>query len=304
MAEARIFVTGASGLIGRAVLERIERRGGAQVVALSRRAQSDRPRVTWLRGDLDDVAGFAGALSGCDIVLHLGATTGRAPASVHRRVNLDATIALLAAARSARVPRFVFASSIAAGYPEHRRYPYAAAKHAAEAAIAGSDLDWTILRPTIVFGTASGPFPTLLAHADAPFTPLFGPGSVRVQPICVDDLAAHVVDALFDASTSRESIELGGAQVLSFRELLNRLRVACGRAPNRFLRLPLTASIHAAWVAERCVGARLPLQAGQLYAFRYDSTATPCAFTESRRASLTPLDAAIELLTKASGRGR
>lgn len=303
MAEARIFVTGASGLIGRAVIDQLERRGGAHVVALSRRAQSDRPRVTWLRGDLEDVAGFAGAIAGCDSLLHLGATTGRAAASVHRRVNFDSTIALLAAARAAQVARFVFVSSIAAGYPEQIRYPYAAAKRDAEAAVMASAFEWTILRPTIVFGAASGPFPTLLAHADAPITPLFGPGTVRVQPILVDDVAARIVDALFDPTTRRATIELGGPAVLSFRELLIQLRAACGRAPNRFLRLPLAATIRAAWVAERCVGARLPLQAGQLYAFRYDSTAAPCAFTQARRASLTPLDAAIALLTKASGRG-
>ncbi len=301
MPSNRIFVTGASGFIGRALLEQARHDGLESIRALSRSAQVDRENLEWIRGDLADVAAFASRLAGCDTLLHLGASTGRASRSEHERINLQATRSLMRAARDANVARFVFVSTIAAAYPEVDRYPYAAAKRAAEEAVSASALDWTILRPTIVLGQAGGIGPVLLDFAKRARTPLFGEGSVRVQPIGERDVARLVLEAMRDPGTRHQTIDLGGPDVLTFRELLRRLRSALGQEPGKFLRLPLRPAMSALWLLERCIGARLPVLAGQLYAFRYDSTARQSAFLDQRMPKIARIDALIADLARGAG---
>src|SRR5688572_13197486 len=185
----RIFVTGGSGLIGRALLESLAVDGLESVRALTREKRAAQAGVEWVEGDLGNVDLWSARLDGCDALLHLGASTGRASAALHARINLEATRSLVRAARDARVTRMVFVSTIAAAYPELERYPYAAAKREAEASVRASTLDWTILRPTIVLGAAGGIGPMLVSLARRRRTPLFGKGSVRVQPIGARDVA-------------------------------------------------------------------------------------------------------------------
>ena len=301
METKRIFITGASGLIGRALLTRLAADGTECVRALSRSPREGRAGLEWVRGDLAQVDTWAAQLNGCSAVLHLGASTGRAFASEHRRINSEATRSLVRAVRDAGVPRLVFVSSIAAAYPELDRYPYAAAKLAAEEAVRASAQAWTILRPTIVLGAGGGVGPTLLGFARSARTPLFGDGSVRVQPIGALDVARLILDAMRDDSTARETIDLGGPDVLTFAELLSRLRIAVGRKPGKFLRLPLGAAMSMAWAGERMFGPRLPVLAGQLYAFRYDSTAQRSSFLDARMPRLSRIDALIAELVKDVG---
>ncbi|MEO6709795.1 MAG: NAD(P)H-binding protein [Planctomycetota bacterium] len=303
MSSKRIFVTGASGLIGRALLESLAVDALESVRALTRQKRAEGGGVEWIEGDLGHVDFWASALEGCDSLLHLGACTGRASAEEHARINLEATRSLVRAARDARVKRMVFVSTIAAGYPELDRYPYAAAKREAEASVSASTLDWTIVRPTIVLGTAGGIGPMLVGLARKRRTPLFGAGLVRLQPIGARDTADLIIQALRDPTTLRETIDLGGPDVLTFTELLTRLRVAVGREPKGLLHLPLKPAMAAAWTFERLFGPRLPVLAGQLYAFRYDSTARRSGFLDARMARMTRIDALIAELARGGDHG-
>jgi nucleoside-diphosphate-sugar epimerase len=312
-----LFVTGGGGLIGRELLAAVAADGDLRVRALSRSprapgtaqgavsgaavGESESGAVEWVQGDLLDPAPWMTRLEGCRAILHLGASTGRASAAVHRAVNLEATRALVRAARDARVARFVFVSSIAATYPEVTRYPYAAAKQEAEHAVRVSSLDWTVLRPTIVLGSRGGPGPALAAFARRSRTPIFGPGLVRVQPLGAADCARLILESTRDPGTSRQSIDLGGPDVLTFRELLVRLRTAQGQEGERFLQLPLGPALWAAWGLERLLGPRLPVLAGQLYPFRYDSTAQPSSFLDARMPLLSRIDAVLAGLVRELG---
>src|SRR5688572_5567677 len=95
----RIFVTGASGLLGEALLERLRGDAVEKVRALSRADRTGDDRVEWVRGDLAELGAWAPRLEGCDALLHLGASTGRASAAEHARINHDATRSLVRAAR-------------------------------------------------------------------------------------------------------------------------------------------------------------------------------------------------------------
>ena len=303
MSQPRIFVTGASGLIGRAVLERLREDGLECVRALSRQPHADSEGVEWVRGDLSSTDAWTARLEGCVALLHLGASTGRVAAALHQRTNAQGMRSLVRAVRDAGIARFLFTSSIAAAYPEVDRYPYAASKRAAEETLRASTLDWTILRPTIVLGREGGVAPALLSFARKPRTPLFGDGRVRVQPIGARDVARLILEALRDGSTTREVLDVGGPDVLTFAELLSRLRVALGQEPGKFLRIPLGPAMSMAWAAERLIGPRLPVLAGQLYAFRYDSTARASRFLDARMPKLMRIDALIAELTAGAAHG-
>jgi len=285
---SRLFLTGGTGFVGRRVIDRLvrERR---ETVALVRSAENQLlDTVTPVRGDLLDPASYRDALSGCDTVLHLAALTGNAAASEHRRINLTGTTELLRQARKAGVRRFLFVSTIAAGFPDLRRYPYAQAKLEAESAVRESELETLIVRPTMVLGQDSPILAALARLAAMPILPIFGRGDTPVQPIHVEDLSRlllQIVDSLeFDGAT----IELGGSTILTIEELLREIGARTGNA-GRSLHLPLAPLLLLLAAVEPMVGRWLPLTTGQLGSFRFDGTARPDEFWRKHRGELSSL---------------
>lgn len=297
-----VFVTGASGFIGRRVVPRLCA-AGHRAVCLSRsagpRESEAAGQVAWVSGKLEDPSTYRDALAGCGAVVHLAALTGKARASAYEAANVDATRALIAAAKEAGVSRFVHVSTIAVRYPEKRAYPYARSKEAAEALVRESGLRWTILRPTIVLGPGSSIFESLRSLAGLPVTPMFGDGRTRVQPIHVDDVALAIADAVDDESCAGAEIDLGGPEELTFEELLRRIQVQVKGRESSVLHLPMVSTMACLRVAEPLFLPVMPVTAGQLYAFRYDSTAEDSAFLAARKGGL----ASVEAMLAASAEG-
>jgi nucleoside-diphosphate-sugar epimerase len=277
----RVFLTGATGFIGRHFLHQLTGSRIASVVCLVRDpehlralAPSELP-LTAVSGALEEPATYVEALARCDVVCHLAALTGNARAAAHDAVNAEGTRTLVEAARGAGVPRFLHVSTIAVRYPERERYPYARAKESAERIVRGSGLDFAIVRPTIVLGSGSPIGQNLLALARAPVTPMFGDGRTKVQPVDVTDVAACLIALMERESLGGGTYELGGADVLTFDELLGEIcREARGREP-RIVHLPVDLIIGVLRLAERLSPFPLPVGSGQFYAFRYDNDAAP-----------------------------
>jgi NADH dehydrogenase len=290
----RLFVTGGNGFLGTRLVAELTARG-AQVICLSRGTPtvSTAGSCTWVPADLRQPESYAHALSGADAVIHLAAATGTAPARVHQEVNARGTADLVRATVGAGVSRFLFVSSIAAGFGDVRRYPYAQAKLAGEEAVRRSGLRHVILRPTIVLGPGAPVLAGLRRLARLPLVPLFGGGKARVQPIHVQDLATRIAGVVEDDWFNGETLEVGGPEVVTMRELLQEIgRLDRGRTP---IMLPLPVGLPSAllWAAERA-GAPLPVTAGQLASFVQDGTAEPGNLTHSREADLIPLSMMLQ----------
>ena len=94
-----------------------------------------------MTGDLSAPDVWTARLAGCETVLHLAAVTGKARTADFHAINAEGTRVLLERARAAGVSRFIFVSSIAAGFADQRHYPYAVSKVEAEQAVLASGLD-------------------------------------------------------------------------------------------------------------------------------------------------------------------
>ena len=273
----RIIVTGASGFIGRALVSRLREAQCGEVLCLSRSAGSRLPADSgrsfkWVRGDILQPDGFREELRGSDVVFHLAASTGNSSEEVHRRVNYEGTRLLTDACREAGVRRMIYVSSIAAAYKDLSDYPYARSKRDAEQVVESSGLDATIVRPTIVLGKGSPIAATLLKLAALPLVPVFGKGTVRIQPIHVDDVARGLVESAVEAGTIGEIVELGGPQVITWDDFFRLARQVSGKGKTRLIHLPLWFVLPVLRSLERVAGSRMPVTAGQLSAFRHEGT--------------------------------
>lgn len=279
-----LVLTGATGFVGRHLLAALRDAHSsaatpARAVTLLLRdpaalSQQARP-AEWqtVRCDLARGPVPVGAIPTGSVVVHLAAATGRLSPAVMREVNVEGTRRLVAASVAAGASHLIFVSSVAAGFADRRWYHYAEAKREAEAIVANSGLAYTIVRPTMVFGTGSPVQKGLesLALGGAPI--VLGTGEVQVQPIHVDDLAQLLLALAAQPPSLSETIDAGGARSLSMRALLGQIRQAHGRPARRTWSVPLALPRTLLALAERVVGSRLPVTAGQLASFVNDSTA-------------------------------
>jgi uncharacterized protein YbjT (DUF2867 family) len=237
MTQGTVLVTGANGFVGRHVVRALVPRS-EMVRAMVR---SDRGAAVLagvdcdlVRGDVTDPESLRAAVTGCDAVVYLVAIlAGRAGA--FDRVIAQGTRNLLEAAREAGVRRWVQMSVLGASRETKDLVPYFHAKWEAEEAVRASGLPHAILRPSFVFGPDGGLVPRLARIARlAPVTPILGPGTQRLQPIWVDDVAEIV--ARCASGEQNGLLELGGPDVVSWNELWTRLKTALGtRRPDLHL---------------------------------------------------------------------
>ena len=228
----RVLVIGATGLIGSAVVARLldaghEVRGLARNTARARRCsaatrngcRSTSPRATrpedWLA-----------CLAGIDAVVNCAGVLQDSPINSTRGVHADGVGALFAACERAGVRRVVHLSAI--GVDRETPTEFSRTKREGDEALMRRDLDWVILRPSVVLGPAayggSALFRGLAALPILPVMPDTGP----LQIVQLDDVVATVLFFLAPAAPSRVALDLAGPERLSFAEIVCRYRAWLG----------------------------------------------------------------------------
>jgi NADH dehydrogenase len=231
-----ILLTGATGVVGSAVLRRLTA-SGQPVRCLVRDPKGlseQRVRVQIVLGDLANPSSFRNALRGVDTVIHLAASIRDQPRTSIEELNGVATMRLVRAAERAGVRRFVFFSAL--GASRHSRTRFFRSKALAEEAVAASDLAATVFTPSIIY-TPGDPWLTLLQRLSwLPAMPISGSGSALYQPIWAEDAAAAVLAALDGADVGR--FELAGPEQLSYDGIVRLALRSWGRR-RRLLHVPL-----------------------------------------------------------------
>jgi NADH dehydrogenase len=211
-----VLVTGGTGFIGEALCRELDERGH-DVTALSR-SPGDAdfpPGVETVAADVTDAGSIADAFEGQDAVYNLVALSPLYDTRgdrTHDRVHLGGTENAVRAAGEAGVPRFIQVSALDAD--PGGSTAYLRAKGEAEAVVMESDLDWTIFRPSVVFGDG-GEFVSFTKQLTTPYvTALPGGGRTRFQPIHQEDMVHILADGLGDDHVG-ETYEIGGPEVLT-----------------------------------------------------------------------------------------
>ena len=220
-----VLVAGGTGFIG-SYLCRALAEGGHDVTALSRSGGETPDGVDVVTGDVTDYDSVAGAVEGRDAVVNLVALSPlfepKGGNVMHDRIHRGGTENLVRAAEDGGVDGFVQLSAL--GADPDGDTAYIRAKGQAEEIVRESGLDWTIFRPSVVFGEGGEfvSFTKRLKGMFAPGVPLYplpGGGKTRFQPIHVEDLVPMLVDALEADEHVGETYEIGGPETLTLRQV-------------------------------------------------------------------------------------
>ncbi|MFC7142376.1 complex I NDUFA9 subunit family protein [Halosimplex aquaticum] len=228
-----VLVAGGTGFVGTELCRALADRGH-DVTAMARHPdEASLPdAVETVAGDVTDRESVAAAVAGRDVVVNLVALSPLfepdSGSGAHDRIHRGGTANLVAAAEDRGVDRFVQMSAL--GADAGGSTAYLRAKGAAEEVVRASDLDWTIVRPSVVFGDG-GEFVGFTKLLTTPYvTGLPGGGSTRFQPIWVGDLAPMLADCAAGDRHVGRTYELGGHEVLTLADVTRAVYRAEGKS--------------------------------------------------------------------------
>lgn len=215
-----LALTGGTGFVGRATIDRALAEGH-EVRALTRRPQPAHDGVSWVSGALDDPSSLAALVDGADAVIHIAGVVNAPDRAGFVTGNVDGTRAVVTAAGNRRL---VHVSSLSAREPQLSVYGWS--KREAEAVVAASNSDWTIVRPTGVYGPGDTELRDMFRMARLGLAFLPPPG--RVSLIHVEDLARLLV-TLAAQPGGCEMYEVDDGETLTHADLAAVIGRAVGR---------------------------------------------------------------------------
>ncbi len=245
MNPRRVVIIGGTGFIGSAIANRLTAAGVSVLIPTRRRSRAGHvlllPNAEVVEADVHDPAALVGLFAGADAVINTVGVLHSRPGSPYgpgfARAHVELPQKIVAACRTAGVRRLVHISALGAdadGPSEYQR-----SKAAGEAAIrsTGADLDWTILRPSVVFGRGDR-FLNLFAELARtfPVLPLAG-AKTRFQPVYVEDVAEVMWRCLTEPDSAGQIYALAGPTTYSLRELVEYVSALIDR-PRPVIPLP------------------------------------------------------------------
>ena len=287
----RVFVTGATGFVGRAVIQAVRAEGHVVRCLVRRGSEPDLhgfEAIERVEGDvLAPPATLEAGMAGCDTVIHLVGIIREHPARsvTFDRIHHDATLNVLTAAARAGVRRYLHMSAL--GADAHARARYHQTKWAAEEAVRASGLVWTIFRPSVIYGAGDG-FISMLARMvrRLPVVPVIGDGRQRLQPVSVEHVAAGFARAVTLETSAKQTYVIAGADVVSIHELLALIATALHRRV-RTISVPLGLMRPMAQAFHRLPS--FPVTPDQLLMLEEDNTGDARPFYETFGLTPVPL---------------
>lgn len=272
-----ILVTGGTGYVGSRLVRKLVEQGRPLRLLVRDIAEGERKFPTGVEfapGDVTERETLPAAMAGAAAVIHLVAIIRERGAITFEKINYRGTVNVVDAENEAGVRRHVQMSAL--GALRDPNFPYHDTKYRAEQYVKTSGLDWTIFRPSIIFGPGDQFFSTLagLAKLPAPFVLPDG-GTARFQPVWLGDVVDAFIAALDDPATIGRTYELGGPDVLSYKEMIGALMDVTGRH-RPMLPLPVALLKPAAFVFDKTLP-KPPVTPEQLKMLRLDNSSTHSA---------------------------
>ncbi len=229
-----ILVTGASGYVGNNLVRRLVALGEpvrAMVHSPDKaaaRLADVRDRVEIVRGDVMQPETLAAALDGVSAVVHLVAIAIERGDRTYERINTQGTINMVDAAQAAGVRRFINMSQN--GADSASPFRFLASKGRAQDYVAASRLDWTALRPSVIWGPQDefANVQARLIKLTPLIFPIVGDGQALFQLVWVGDVVEAAVKSLHDDATIGHEYWLGGPEILTYETIVQRVLEALG----------------------------------------------------------------------------
>ena len=235
----KIFLTGSTGFVGKRVLNdlleknyqvRCLARQGAEQKLASYQAKG----VDVVRGDVTDLNSLDGKLAGCDAVINLVGIIRSFPGKgiTFEKMHYEGTANLVNAAKSQGVRRFLQMSSL--GARPNAKTPYLQTKYRAEECVRNSGLEYTIFRPSIIFGPGDS-FVNLFANMfrRQQFVPVVGNGKYQLQPVSVENVSKGFINSLERSDTIGKCFDVGGPERLEFDAIIDAIGETLGLPPHK-----------------------------------------------------------------------
>jgi NADH dehydrogenase len=240
MNGARIVtIFGASGFVGRHVVQELARQGWRIRAAVRRphlahflRPMGMTGQIYPVQANLRHEASVRQAIAGADAVINLVGILFQSGAQSFDAIHVEGAETIARVCKEAGIGTLLHVSAL--GADPHALSLYAASKAVGEMAVRAHMPDAVIFRPSVIFGPEDRFFNffAFLARL-SPVIPLFGGGETRMQPVYVGDVAKAVAYALDEPRTRGKTYELGGAEIMSLADIWQLVLKATAR--KRFL---------------------------------------------------------------------
>jgi len=273
----QVLVTGAGGFIGSALTTALLERGH-RVVACHRHPdeRGPAPGLQRIAADfLQDLTpqAWIPRLQGVEVVVNTVGILRERHSGDFDRIHRRAPQALLQACQSAGVHRFIQISALGADADASSQYHRS--KFAGDQHLRDSDLAWTILQPSVVFGPGGASSRLFTTLASLPLIPLIGTGDQWLQPIHLDDLIRMLVRLVEQPQHIHETIPAVGPKPVPLRRLLPMLRAGMGQHSTLRVPIPRCCVRLAARLGD--LSGRGPLSSETLQMLLAGNTADPAA---------------------------
>jgi NADH dehydrogenase len=280
-------VFGGSGFVGRYAVRALARQGWRVRAAVRRPDLAGHLQPMGAVGQIHAVQAnlrypesARAAVRGADVVVNAVGVLTSGGKQTFDAVHVAGAKAIAEAARAAGSKRLIHVSAIGADAKSAARY--ARSKAAGEAAVLAAFPDAVILRPSIVFGPEDEFFNRFGAMARmSPLMPLIGGGRTRFQPVFVGDLGEAIANVAAGKGTLGAVYEIGGPEVVSFRELLDMTQEWSGRSRG-YLRLPFWLAKLQALLTWPLPNALRPVTVDQVRMLQRDNVVSEAAKAEGR----------------------
>lgn len=295
----KVLVTGGSGFVGREITRQLLA-GGHEVRILARGKHAVSGTQESVRGSVLEPSTLKNACSGCDAVIHLVGIISEVREQTFERVHVDGTRNVVAAAIGSGIRRFVHMSALGTRPKAASRYH--CSKWDAEELVRNSGLEWTIFRPSLIYGPGDG-FVGLFARLSrwSPVLPVIGHGLGLLQPVPVAEVAHCFARALSTPGAAGQTLDLCGPEPLPFVAVLDAILAATGRRRWK-VHLPLPVARLQARFLEfafpRFLGTAPPLNRDQILMLGEDNVGDPTAAAELFGYEPAPFEGALRKLLK------
>jgi len=234
----KILLLGASGFIGKHIHQKLLDNG--YDVTAGVRSPIPYPHLLCDFAKDSDINIWQKRLQGFNLIINAVGIISESTNNSFQALHSDTPKALFQAAKDVGVQKFIHISAL--GAEEGAQSPYHKSKKAADDFLKSLDMDYAILKPSIVYGEEGKSTALFKALANLPFLPIIDDGSQKLQPIHIDDLAQSVIQAI---KSDQKKIELNlvGDQAISYKELLEKFRVWLGKKPTLAIKIPESLAI-------------------------------------------------------------